>query len=1108
MPPRKQELFTLLFLAVGSASVWSQATSARKPPAPKPTPPPVLEGTVKGPDGKLIENALVVARSSSGGYDETLLSARSDGQGRFRLALKRSGLHAVRVEARGLAAWKNEKVRPGSPLSVVLEKGLAIEGIVRDGHSDAPLARARVTTTVGEPLPWEPDTGLAETFTDAKGRYRLVGLPRGLHDVAARAPGYGRASRSGVPAGGRADLYLFAGASLQGVVLAPDGTPVAGAVVRVELDDRPWSRLRPEKTDESGRFEFVGVEPGSYAVVARHVDFAPGITTGVVVERGADVSSDVTLSRGVDVTGRLVGAEDTPVSGRVLVQELNGRAAGWALSAVLRAEAAADGRFRIAGVPPGSHVLAIASPRHATKRVDFAVAQRAVSVDVGDVPLEAGLTIRGHVRDKAANPVADARIMGYQRQRDGGGAPPTEAQSDADGSFLLGGLLPGSYQLHAMASGYAGAKRTAEAGAQSVEVVLEPGGTITGLVVDEAGRTVESYQVVAQPAREGRAARPHFESVGSADGRFRLDDVAEATYVVTVTAPERAPATRSDVKVPAGGSVDVGRIRLARGGRVGGTVMDVQGAPIPGATVSVRGPGEDWDLTGAEPQAISDASGAFEVRGVPAGTAIAVARHAEYAEARSAAFEVDPAREPAEVRIVLLRGGRIEGTASTRDGGPITGSSVRVFPAVGPWDLQMDPVLLRPDGSFTVERVPPGRMQVTLMQAGGGRFTSRETREVEVRDGETSLVEFVLRDILVSGQVRRSGVPAPEMRVQLLRQSVGFIYSSGGPGQGASGLQRLWAVTREDGSFELLANEPGRYTAHVESLDGRLSLPWKDVSIPDADSHVLDLDFSGTTISGLVVDKQTEQPVAQARVFGTPRKPDGAARGGRATSGVDGRFQLELEDGDYRVTAQAEDYSAETIELSVPGVTGDIVLLLSRGQPLEGKVVDAAGRGVANLQVVAASGTVGDLLSVKGTQTLGDGSFTISALAPRPHNVLAGSGPAGFALAAGVRPGESDLVLTLRPSGRVRLFVRGPDGAPVADAYASVTQLAGVVVADPTENPSTDVQGTAEIVVPAGRIQLEVVKDKREASITLDVPEGGTVSAEVTLAERPPGDAR
>jgi hypothetical protein len=90
----------------------------------------------------------------------------------------------------------------------------------------------------------------------------------------------------------------------------------------------------------------------------------------------------------------------------------------------------------------------------------------------------------------------------------------------------------------------------------------------------------------------------------------------------------------------------------------------------------------------------------------------------------------------------------------------------------------------------------------------------------------------------------------------------------------------------------------------------------------------------------------------------------------------------------------------------------------------------------------------------------------------------------------------------------VRLFVRGPDGAPVADAYASVTQLAGVVVADPTENPSTDVQGTAEIVVPAGRIQLEVVKDKREASITLDVPEGGTVSAEVTLAERPPGDAR
>jgi protocatechuate 3,4-dioxygenase beta subunit len=1086
----------LVLAAALSAQAAESQASRPQPSRPlRPTPSPVIEGTVKAPDGKPVEHALVVAERSQGGRGEPALSARTDAQGAFQLVLKRSSPYDVHVEAKGLAAWKGAKVRPGTSLAVVLEKGLAVEGVVRDGSSRAPVPGARVSTWVGDGLPWEPGSGVVTASTDAKGRYRLEGLPRGLLEIQARAPGYGRARRRNVRAGGTADLNLFPGSSLSGFVLDPDGRPVADAVVRAEADYARGAR-EAERTDAKGRFELIGIPSGSYALVAVHPDFAPGVTAGVAIDHGADARSDVSLARGIPVTGRLLGTDDAPVAGNLVVQELNGHPVSRALAELLRAEAGADGRFRLEKLPPGSHALSVLAPGHAPTRVDFDVGSRAAAVDVGDVRLEAGLSIRGRVSDRAGNLVADATILGYASQpRNPAGT--AEARSGPDGRFALSGLSHAVYRLRVEAGGYGTALRSAAAGEENLDLVLEPAGAITGVAVDDAGQPIDSYQVAAHPTGDHQV--PRTTDVGTADGRFRLEDVAGGTYLLQLTAPERAPATRSDIVVPAGGSVDVGRIRLARGGVVRGTVADLQGSPVAGATVSVRPAGGDYS-DGNEPEEGSDASGAFEVRGVAAGASIVVARHPDYAEGQSAPVEVDPARGAAEAHIVLMQGGRIEGWARRRDGGPIESALVHLMPIDAASFRPPANHAVRPDGSFTIEHVAPGRVRVQLTQRQLGQAAGGWTRNVEVREGETSVVEFVQRDILVSGHVRRGGEPAPGWRLTLRGRESFVAIHYGAPGQPSApsgGPQRMTAVTRDDGSYELLADEPGQATVLVESADGRVSLPARMVEIPDADSFALDLDFSSTKVSGLVADKETGQPIAEARVYAQKAERDGGPA--RARSGLDGRFQLELDPGQYSLFGSAEGYARGGMPIQVPA-TSEVVLELSRGAVLKGRVVDAAGRGVAGLDVTAFSGEADVWSGEAWAYTHPDGSFQFDALPRRPHNVFADAGAVGFALARGAVPGGAPVNLTLRPPGRVQLLVRGPDGLPLAGAYPNLVQVDGLGVMNATNLPGTDAQGLVELSLPTGRVQLKVWKDKVRGSVSVEVPEGGSVTAEVTLA--------
>lgn len=1063
-------------------------------PKPRPTPVPVLEGRVQGPDGKPIADALVVARSRTSTWAEAPLSARTDATGAFRLTLKSGALHDVWAEARGLAVATRDAVRPGSPLIIRLEAGGVIEGVVRDS-SGAPVEGARVDTEPNDRVPaWLPGAGTVTATTDRNGRFRLTGLDRRPHALVATARGYGTARQRGVLTGGRAELFLVPGAGVNGVVVDAEGRPLADVVVRLEAQQHMAWLPSACATDARGGFAFDGLAPGSYALVARHPEHGLAFSPGIEVGAEGDVRRDVILLPGVAVTGRLVDPEEMPVSGRVVVGEIAGEAAPRAAADALSADAGADGRFRIEGVPLGPAALNVTAPRFSARRLDFDARPGPPGNDLGDVAMDPGLRLRGHVRSRAGVPVAEAQIFAHQRR--GTGSLNLRATSDDAGAFVIGGLQPGRAQVSVAAQGFAPLYTGSEAGATDLELVLDPAGSITGMVVDEKGAAVPSFRVSAE--RGDYSAGDAQDEFSPADGRFVLENVGEGLWTVSVSAPGHAPAAVPDVAVRPGRASDVGRIRLSRGATVRGQVVTSDDSPVAGATIQTMSPQPMAMNWGDGPTATADASGLFELAGVTPGLVDVIATHPSYAANRARGVEADPGRV-AEVRLVLGRGGRIEGTARRRDGASLAGAFVHVRAREGGFSFEGQRGLVGPDGSFAVERVPAGPMRVALLlPGGGGQYSASASRDVEVREGETVTVDLAAASILVSGHVTRGG-PVAGARVNFRTQgSASYMFSDGSPGPIAlanAGPERGTALTDEEGAYQLLLDGPGAGWASVEVGSPPSQHFFGNIEVPDADTFSFDFAIGAASISGTVVDSETNAALADAWV--AAQRGDGGHTSAASRTGPDGRFRLEVEPGDYTLSASHQGYADERVEVE-PGAAGlaEMVIALDKGLEIRGRLVDARGNGQPGVYVTARSGDATD-----GAPSVADGHFRITGLPAGSLTLFAAASGLGFARAQVTAPAEG-VLLQLAAGGRVSVRAVAADGSP-AKAVVQIEALDGLAVS-PEDAEETDAQGMVELDAPAGVVTLRAWNRASDTSgrVTVAVPEGQTVTAEITL--KPP----
>lgn len=1084
--------------ALSQAPARANATGAPRKVTPSPSPSSILEGSVVGPDSKPIKDALVVAEGTS----STALpqATRTDAEGRFRFAEIRGQEFMVGVDADGFAAAVLERVDRRAPIRVRLEKGGAIDGTVRDGSGGGIAAGARIEARSTRAAMFTstaaPQFGMRTAIADARGNYKVAGLGPGGYRVTAWLRGTGYAVQDDVVAGGRADLVLLPRAALLGMVADDAGRPVEGATIEFQAAFPSWQLRQPRLVSANdGTFIARNVAPAQYTLVVRKTGRALTLAE-VTVSGNEETSIDIRMARGTTVTGRLVGEKGVPVAGLVMVVEVDGAALSnsyrWS---VPDAETSASGTFVLDGAPAGASVLEIKAPGYGNKRIEVTGDARTRRVDLGDITLETGLAIRGRVRSGKLG-VAGAEVTAFHEGPGAGGVQSTVAE--ADGGFTLGGCEPGKYRMWVDADGYARGTMNAEAGAENVDIVVEPAGSITGLVADRGGAAITAYNATAS-ARARDSDEPVIRQDDSPDpeGRFLIERLAAGTYSVAVDARGFARGIVKEVKVAAGRTTDAGRIRLGPGGRVSGTVTSMTGEPLPGATVAVLTEGDDY-LAGDGPSAAADVAGAFELRGLENGPTMLVARHPDYRSGKTS-IEIDAARSVTDARLVLTPGGRIAGMVRRRDGMPPVGMFVRVDGAAQD-DSYTGRLMTQVsnDGSFTIEHAAPGNARLKLLSGSRGAYSSGQEKDVEVRDGETSTVEFLLRDILVSGTVTHQGAPAAGYRLQFTGHGAGYSMVFAGA-TAAAGPQRYMARTREDGSYEAILDEPGSYGVMIFGTDSRM-VPEKKAEIPDADTFVFDIALTGATIHGTVTDKETGAPLGKASVQAMPDDSKGqAGYGSSLQTGADGRFQIDLNPGRYMLSASHELYTADPVPLNVAeSGNADVEIAMTKGLRISGRVVNASGMGVPGLDLTA----TGPDRSAKYGQSLIDGSFVIGGLKAGAYNIAAQARAGGaYGLQARVAAGAEDVTIGPTPRGRIAVLVAAADGSPASHAAIYWAKWQGESFEVWGQEVSTDATGRGEIEVPAGQVELNVFKDQGgSATVLIEVPPGGTAAATVRLA--------
>jgi hypothetical protein len=316
------------------------------------------------------------------------------------------------------------------------------------------------------------------------------------------------------------------------------------------------------------------------------------------------------------------------------------------------------------------------------------------------------------------------------------------------------------------------------------------------------------------------------------------------------------------------------------------------------------------------------------------------------------------------------------------------------------------------------------------------------------------------------------------------------------------GAERMHAVTRDDGSFELIVDGSGKYFGTFRTSDGRTSFPSRSFTVPEVEAYNLDLAFTGVPVSGLVVDKETTEPLAQAGLMARSGEGENATWVGASTT-PDGRFQIEVDPGDYHLASRAPGYAPTSIDLKVgsDGVA-DVRIELERGLAIGGRVVDPAGRGLSGVLVQALAVLGAKDRARGGGRTRPDGTFTLEGLSDGSYTLCAGSEVGGFAVRSGVAPGGKDLTLTARPAGKVLVRVLTAEGAPVPDVWTEVRKVDGNWVSVPVYgNRPTDSNGIAEVPAPAGSVEIIARGRRRKGMVTTPVGEGASTAVEIRLTE-------
>jgi uncharacterized GH25 family protein len=971
----------------------------------------------------------------------------------------------------------------------------------------------------GQEVRLAPQTGDGWTATtDAQGAFRFEQVPHGgPYELSAAAPSCGTIRIPGIALDRNEKRNLgtlWLDPSVKVTVRVRDGAdaPVAGARVEAfafaQSDEPDWSKalaqiaqapvaVRKAVTGEDGEVQFAESAVGTWTFAASKEGFATG--GAEVVLRSDEEPRPVTirLGRGHPLDGRVIDSAGKPLANALVIAGDNDSAGSPALAPMrARTKSADDGRYAFAALPSGNVTLWVARAGGTASPAATLLIPRVAHYDLV-VPAEG--TLRGTVTEKATRrPVEGAVVRATSWESDR--AYGSETATDAEGRYELRMAAGAVNELTAEKEGLVQAREAPGGGENRAavlqegavvvrDITMERGARLTGIVRGNGAPLASAHVLlhVGTPD-EGFTQKPaitdengRYEYAAAPKGTFLLLAVKEGWYLPGApeqwweAANERGKAPEFEVEIPGEGEA-VRDLEMRRGADVTGTVQGPDGAPLAGARVRA---------TGADESAPSGADGAFRLEGVtPGASTLLTCRCEGFTTGPATPIAVDADRGAAGVVIKMLAVPHVRGTVTLRSGGVPT--DVRVLAAVESGDTDENPwvaawrwtnampVPVRAGGAFDGEFSPEygGRL---LVRAESDAYAPAESKPIPIVAGQEAYeVQLVVEPgAALTGRVTtKSGDPLPGADV-----SVAEHYESGDDSYSSSNtVPPVWAVTGEDGTFEIPHLAAGRYDVHAAA---RGFVPALQVASPGEGAPVTialspELTIEGTValadgrpVEGLEVQASTDEEVPAFGGFhGETPSAVTDARGAFRVSG--------LTEGPWDLAVSVPwgapiNVRGKTVTGVAAGTRG-LKVVVEEGGRIRGRVVDTKLRPVAGVALNAGptddaskdeTGDEGDDGGWHYATSKDDGSFEFLGLGRGPFEINADPQGSGHrqAHAGVVAVGSDDVEIVVEEGLAISGVLVGGD-RPLANVGLWVN-WAGPrrSTAESTESARTDSQG-------------------------------------------------
>ena len=678
--PLKINALSLVFaMVLLSAIAWAE--------------PVELSGKVVDEAGEPVSGASIMAYTMSRGWAgfEHMADAKSSDDGHFDISFERPptrwSMYSLIVQhpEYGFTTLMQHEIdfggKDAAKLELVLPKGGAVKGKVIDTAGKAvegalvvPMVSTPRPDTAGGPMVLYPNEQLVSAVTDRTGAFTLDGLPEKATLVL------------GVRAAGYAGTVFGMGAVGRGL---PQGDIKVGA------------------TD-------VNVELGPEAVVSGEVTFEEGGgAAGAVVRAMPDVGEQ--YDPAMVLTAMMLGP--------------------------LEAKTDEAGKFTIAGLPAGKWALSVEYPDWTAAALHGIEVQEGATVGDQNIVLTKGVLISGKfVMAETGEPVPDGVVMIQSSPAQASpftGSEPIYAKED--GTFSLR-QPPGKVTLYGQAGESGGVSREnarqeldLEAGPDRTGLVftVTPAVTFKGKVVDADGKPVEGAQIKSR-----RGMRDIV--VSGSDGSFELSLAGRTPgeyewIILEATHPDK-PGQRGLLgKEFKSASDATGDIVLADTVKVTGRVVDVDGKPLAGATVTShmhfgRMSTSDKTVTTGE-------DGKYEFTELVAGTTYWILATADgYGQDKCDQFI---AREPREFPdlVLLVADQVIEGTVTDLDGDAAAG--VQVYANSNSTGYRQ--AVTDEKGHFRLEGLVDDSIQINAYKNDDGNYVSGNAK-AEAGDLDVEIV--------------------------------------------------------------------------------------------------------------------------------------------------------------------------------------------------------------------------------------------------------------------------------------------------------------------------------------------------------------------------------